>query len=81
MASEMMRPLAGQQRSTLALQTAPTPNAMLGMRQPKLATGVVISSPALEQLKRTAGRNLAQHASTLARLALVVGPSIEVQFV
>lgn len=64
MASEMMRPQTGQRSNVLAVQTAPA--SMLGMRQTtKLATGAVISSPAMEQLKRTAGPDLSMH-STLA---------------
>lgn len=62
MASEMMRPQAGQQRSSLALAQPSASAAMLGMRQTKVATGAVISSPAMEQLKRTAGADLSMHS-------------------
>lgn len=59
MASELMRPqTASQLRSSGALpmtSQAPAASSLLGMRSGKLSAGAVINSPAMEQLKRTAG--------------------------
>ena len=60
MAAEMMRP---QQRAGNAVaQPMAASASLLGMRQTKLVAGAAISSPAMEQLKRTAGAQHAQHA-------------------
>ena len=58
MASELMRPHTASQLRSGALpmtSQAPAASSLLGMRSGKLNAGAVINSPAMEQLKRTAG--------------------------
>ena len=64
MAAQMIRPQTASRPGLATGQTAPAVAGMLGMRQAKFAISTVASSPAMEQLKRTAGRgHLSMHSA------------------